>query len=398
MKSYLIAICVAMFVTPVMAFHADIFLTQQNGVLLTGRGSADPGSGGVPQVGTRFHVNDIAGLTPFVDTNPGISAESAGNSFFLSGDYQSLPASRSLGFNLKAFRIESGPAANLFFWNGTGDVAFAPVANMNDRLEVRTVAGSAIATGAAVDVSGFDFTATSSTGVIHSHLVFDFDVDNNSATAASTGIFLTAIEFQMELFGDAAREIARPHYVAWFNGPPGTLKSNSMAAANSFFAANFAELRLFGDVSPLGDDNLPDDLVNDADIDAMLSSVRGNSSDLLFDLDSNELIGTGDVATLFEVLGTQYGDANLDGSVNSLDLGIWQTNYGSFGGWSKGDFDGNGKVDGRDFLVWQRHAGFLEGPLANSHAIPEPSTVRLVIFVVLLSLAKTRRGKAILLN
>lgn len=319
--------------SPAMAFHADIFLTQQNGVLLTGRGSADPGSGGIPQVGARFHVNDIAGLTPFVDTNPGISAESSGDSFFLSGDYQPLPASRSLSFNLKAFRIENGPAANLFFWNGTGDVAFAPVANMNDRLEVRTVAGSAIAAGAAVDVSGFDFTATSPTGAIHSHLVFDFDVDNNSATAASTGIFLTAIEFQMDLVGDSAREIARPHYVAWFNGPPGTLKTNAMAAANSYFAANFAELRLFGDVSPLSDDNLPDDLVNDVDIDAILNAVCGNSSDLLFDLDNDGLVDASDVSTLFEVLSTEYGDANLDGSVNGLDRSRHLANELRFSWW-----------------------------------------------------------------
>lgn len=382
MKSYLTAICVAMCVTPAMAFHADIFLARQDGALLTGRGSADPGSGGVPQVETRFHVNDITGLTPFVDTNPGIRAESAGDSFFSSGVYQPLPASRLLGFNLKAFRVENGPAANLFYWNGTGDVLFAPVTNVNDRLEVRTGAGSAIATGTALEVSGFDFAATSSTGSIHSHLVFDFDVDNNSTTAASTGIFLTAIEFQMDLVGDSAREIARPHYVAWFNGPPGTLKSNAMSAANNYFTNNFAEVRLFGDASPLGEDSLPDDLVNDADIDAILAAVRGNSSASLFDLNSDELVDASDISTLFDLLGTEYGDTNLDGSVNALDLGIWQANYGLPGGWAKGDFDGSGNVDGRDFLVWQRHAGFGENSTSIT-AIPEPASATTIGVAIL---------------
>lgn len=393
MSNRLISVVLIAISSPAMAFHADIFLTQQNGVLLTGRGAADPGSGGVPQVGTRFHVNDIAGLAPFVDSNPGLSAESAGNSFFLSGAYQPLPASRNLRFNLKAFRLENGPAANLFYWNGSGAVSFDPVTNLNDRLEVRSGIGSAIATGAAVDVSGFDFTATDPTGAIHSHLVFDFDVDNSPATVPSTGMFLAAFEFQMNLVGDAAREIARPHYVAWFNGPPGTLKTSSMAAANNYFAANFAELRLFGDVSPLGDDDLPDDLVDDSDIDAILSAVHVTSNDPLFDLNGDELVNAGDVSTLFEVLGTQYGDANLDGSVNSLDLGIWQTNYGSFGGWSKGDFDGSGEVDGRDFLIWQRYVGFTAVPLANAHAVPEPSTERILMFLVVVSLAKARRRK-----
>jgi hypothetical protein len=393
MKTRLLTILLVVTTAPAMAFHADIFLVQQNGALLTGRGSADPGSGGNPQVGTRFHVNDIAGLVPFVDSNPGISAENAGHSFFLSSDYQPLPGSRNVGFNLKAFRVQNRPAANLFYWSGTADVAFQPVTNLNDRLEVRTGAGSAIATGAALDVIGFDFTATSPTGAIHSHLNFDFDVDNNSATAASTGIFLAGLEFYMNLVGDAAREIARPHYVAWFNGPPGTLKSSAMAAANNYFAANFAELRLFGDVSPLGDDSLPDDLVDDADIDAMLSAVRGNSSDLLFDLNNDEVIDGGDVSTLFGVLGTEYGDANLDGSVNGADLAIWQQNYGSSGGWAMGDFDGSGKVDGRDFLVWQQHVGFTAVVMANAHAVPEPSPIKMVGFLVAMSLAKARSRK-----
>jgi hypothetical protein len=391
MKIQYIAIVIAMFATPAMAFHADIFLTQQNGTLLTGRGSADPGSGGVPQVGTRFHVNDIAGLTPFVDVNPGFSAEEVGDLFFEGGDYQPLPGNRNVGFEIRAFRVENGPAANLFYWNGIGDVVFQPVTNSNDLLEVRTGAGSAIATGAANDVTGFDFTSTDSIGFIHSHLVFDFDVDNSTATAASTGIFFTAFEFSMDLTGDGAHEIARPHYVAWFNGPPGTLKTNSMAAANSYFTANFAELRLFGDVSPLGDDSLPDDLVDVADIDALLGAVRGNSSDLLFDLNNDELIGAGDVSTLFGILGTQYGDANLDGVVNAADLTTWQANYGSVGGWAKGDFDGSGKVDGRDFLIWQRHAGF-GGSLVAVNAVPEPSSILLAVSFVFTVGTISRQG------
>lgn len=365
--------------SPVLAFHADIFLVQQDGALLTGRGAADPGSGGEPQVGTRFHVNDIAGFVPFVDMNPGVSAAGAGESFFLSGEYQPLPGSRNLGFNVKAFRIQNGPAANLFYWDGSGEVAFEPVTNPHDHLEVRLGIGSAIATGAAEDVLGFDFTATSPLGVIHSHLTFDFDVDNNSGTAASTGIFLTALEFSMDLVGDATREMARPHYVAWFNGPPGALKSSAMAAANLFLTDHFADLRLFGDVSPRGEDELPDDLVNAADIDALLGAVNSGTTDLLFDLNNDTLVDSSDTETLFDLLGTQYGDANLDGLVNGDDLHIWQTNYGNAGGWSEGNFNGDGMVNGRDFLIWQRHFGFGMDSVIGIRAIPEPTSTTILL-------------------
>jgi hypothetical protein len=395
-----IALILSLTASQAMAFHADFFLVQQSGSLLTGRGANDPGQSGLPGVGVRYHVNEIAGLAPFVDVNPGFRAEANSNSFFaLNPEYQPLPANRSVSFNMRAFRVAQGPAANLFYWDGMDEVDFLPVVNPNDFLNVRSSVGSVIAAGTPVDVSGFEFTATDSTGFIHDHLVFDFDVDNNAATPASTGVFLASFEFQMDLDGNGSREIARPHYVAWFNGPPGTLKTSAIAATNNYFAANFAELRLFGDVSPLGDDDLPDDLVDVADIDAMLSAERSGSNDLLFDLNNDEGVDGGDVSTLFGVLGTQYGDANLDGSVDGSDLSLWQANYGSVGGWAEGDFDGSGKVDGRDFLIWQRHAGFEVEPLTGVHAIPEPSSLAAVAITVAMSLAKARRrqGKTFLL-
>jgi hypothetical protein len=394
MKNSIIIIALILSLTALQAkaFHADFFLVQQSGSLLTGRGANDPGQNGNSGVGLRYHVNEILGLAPFVDVNPGFRAEANSHTFFANyPEYQPLPTNRSVSFNMRAFRVAQGPAANLFYWDGMEEVDFQPVVNPNDFLNVRSSVGSVIAAGTAADVSGFEFTATDSTGFIHDHLVFDFDVDNNAATPASTGVFLASFEYQMDLDGNGSREIARPHYVAWFNGPPGTLKTNSMAAANSYFAANFAELRLFGDVCPLGDDSLPDDLVNVADIDALLGAVRGNSSDYLFDLNNDELIAAGDVSTLFGILGTQYGDANLDGVVNAADLATWQANYGSVGGWANGDFDGSGKVDGRDFLIWQRYAGIGES-LVAVNAVPEPSSILLAVSFVFTVGTISRQG------
>ncbi|TWU25949.1 hypothetical protein [Bythopirellula polymerisocia] len=373
----LLMLNVLLAVSTARAFHADIFLTQKSGILITGRGASDPGQSGTPGPGIRYHVNEIAGLAPFVDLNPGLSAEDSGDSFYLgNSEYQPLPGNRSVGFDLKAFRIEDGPAANLFYWDGTDSVSFSPVANPHDFLEVRSSAnGSAIATGVAEDVAGYDFTATVTTGFIHSHLIFDFDLDNSPVTPASTGVFLAGFEFNIDLTGDSEREIARPHYLALYNGPPGTVKTASMAAVNTYLDENFSQLRLLGDVSPLDTDNLPDDKVDAADIDALLAAIATQSSDPLFDLDGNYFVNAHDVDTLFDLLGTQYGDANLDGNVDGTDLGIWQANYGTSAGWAGGDFDGSVTVDGRDFLLWQRHYGNAAGMLASPLTIPEPTTI-----------------------
>ena len=77
------------------------------------------------------------------------------------------------------------------------------------------------------------------------------------------------------------------------------------------------------------------------------------------------------------------GDFDLNGTVDSLDLAIWQENYGSSSGvgFTDGDADGNDIVDARDFLHWQRNA---TPPALIAIRLPEPSgTVLTVGFVVL---------------
>jgi hypothetical protein len=224
-------------------------------------------------------------------------------------------------------------------------------------------------------------------------LTFDFDVDNNAGTPASTGIFLTAFEFNMDLAGDGMREVARPHYVAWFNGPPGSLKTNAMAATNVFLADQFAELRLFGDVSPLGEDELPNDLVDAADLDALLAAVGEGNTDPLFDLNGDAVVSADDVTTLFGILDTQYGDANLDGHVDDLDLAIWQANYGTNVGWSGSNFDGDADVDGRDFLVWQRNFGFGADLAAIVNGVPEPAAMRLLLLAASILASRRAQGR-----
>jgi len=78
---------------------------------------------------------------------------------------------------------------------------------------------------------------------------------------------------------------------------------------------------------------------------------------------------------------TQFSaaDFNEDGNVDSIDLAIWETGFGTATGGSHmgGDADEDGDVDGKDFLIWQREFG-SPGPLSSFRQIPEPSSLLLV--------------------
>ena len=76
---------------------------------------------------------------------------------------------------------------------------------------------------------------------------------------------------------------------------------------------------------------------------------------------------------IHDVLGTQFGDANLDGVVDTTDLGIWQNHrFRTCKGWHSGDFNGDGVVDGSDFNIWSEHRFNVAGaPVAQDPRIPQ---------------------------
>jgi hypothetical protein len=94
---------------------------------------------------------------------------------------------------------------------------------------------------------------------------------------------------------------------------------------------------------------------------------------------------------------TRYGDANLSGNVNSDDLNILFTHYGTSGKlWHQGDFNYDGSVNSDDYNLLAGNFGlvasFPAGPTPGdwallASAVPEPSTTLVMTFLgaVLLS-------------
>jgi hypothetical protein len=111
------------------------------------------------------------------------------------------------------------------------------------------------------------------------------------------------------------------------------------------------------------------------------------NGDLTLDISTSNT--SSDLRILVEdVLGTFFGDANLDGSVTGADLGLLDAGFGQAGGWVNGDFNGDGVVTGADLGLLDANFGL--GPVTVSASevaaleafkaglVPEPGTLALL--------------------
>jgi hypothetical protein len=131
--------------------------------------------------------------------------------------------------------------------------------------------------------------------------------------------------------------------------------------ANGWFAAAATPgtVHFFGNV--LGD-LTGDQVVSANDINVLFDAVHADSTVSYLDLDGSNSVDEADVTFLvMSVLGTNFGDANLDGHVDGSDFNAWNQNrlQGCNKSWPDGDFTGDGVTDGSDFNLWyaNRFAG-----------------------------------------
>jgi len=167
---WMTAAAAALIVTPLAMAdgeHADILVGAQNGKIVTlGEEPAE-----------NFFLSQVFESempdTYFTD-DPGFNNDESDD--FPAG-ITTLTPDTALNFNIKAVTpIGGGSAANLFFWDGTGSAAFAPVSD-GTTLTVSKATGpstsdTAVADGGSSDVSGFTIDTTSSTGKLHKHIDF----------------------------------------------------------------------------------------------------------------------------------------------------------------------------------------------------------------------------------
>ncbi len=72
------------------------------------------------------------------------------------------------------------------------------------------------------------------------------------------------------------------------------------------------------------------------------------------------------------------GDANLDATVDVLDLSLLATNYGSAGNWSQGDYNGDGVIDVLDLSILATNYG-SSVTSSSATTVPEPASIALLL-------------------
>ena len=126
------------------------------------------------------------------------------------------------------------------------------------------------------------------------------------------------------------------------------------------------------------------------DINALFGVIRGDGTDLWYDLTADGLVNSGDTDKLIrQILGREYGDANLDGRVDGLDYVEWSLHYQMTGlGWEEGDFNGDTIADGLDYNVWSM---YYQGAEAAGVPVPEPAALVLLPAGALALLVRRRQ-------
>ncbi len=125
--------------------------------------------------------------------------------------------------------------------------------------------------------------------------------------------------------------------------------------------------------------NIPGDLTGDGDvtsedIDALFSAINAGLTESRYDLDGSGTVDSDDVTYLVEtILGTWFGDANLNGRVDAQDLNAVGVNWRNDSTlWAGGDFTGDGSTNAADLnalaLNWLN--GVIQGAPAASQRVP----------------------------
>ena len=129
------------------------------------------------------------------------------------------------------------------------------------------------------------------------------------------------------------------------------------------------------------------------DIDMLtVASAQGDAS---FDLTGDGITNSADVSFwAIDLKNTWIGDANVDGEFNSSDFvavftaGLFETNQSAV--WSTGDWNGDGLFNSSDFVAAFTDGGFEIGPRSGVAAVPEPSSL-VLLMLGSLSVLRVRR-------
>ena len=153
--------------------------------------------------------------------------------------------------------------------------------------------------------------------------------------------------------------------------------------------------------SPFGCDFNEDTVCDLADLGNLTVVVAQGVNDLKFDMDKDRIVDHEDVDEWLQVAAMRngfassylYGDANLDGVVNSSDLMSLGINWQQMDrqGWFHADFNSDGRTDAQDLNSIGRN---WQSSVPRASPVPEPALVLLQLPAILFLISLARRHGA----
>ena len=170
------------------------------------------------------------------------------------------------------------------------------------------------------------------------------------------------------------------------------LQTHTSGAGGRLYQLNF-EMSSGGEPGDFNNDGMLDS----ADINDLSDQVRNNGTGSEYDLNNDGSVDSADrTVWVNDLKNTWYGDADLDGEFNSTDFvvvfqgGLFETDSPAV--WELGDWDGDGLFNSSDFVIAFQDGGFEMGARnAAANVVPEPSSVLLLAFGLLIGALMRRR-------
>lgn len=190
-------------------------------------------------------------------------------------------------------------------------------------------------------------------------------------------------------------EVVAESFSGWIQGENEIVLAVRNPFEENAPAGGFAfRLDFFGSSEPGDFDG--NGIVDATDIDLLIAAIRGDQSPA-FDLNSDGAVNGADLDVMVrDVVGTWYGDANLDGEFNSSDLvTVFSAGkYESFvdASWAEGDWNGDQVFNSGDLVTAFSDGGYEQGPRAGVAAVPEPASAWMVLTGLVLLAGYRKRG------
>ncbi|MCA9217450.1 MAG: hypothetical protein KDB27_30490 [Planctomycetales bacterium] len=189
---------------------------------------------------------------------------------------------------------------------------------------------------------------------------------------------------------DLAQDIMSPALDADFGEP--FLSNTTVQAMRDIGFDVVASFPFVGDIDGNG-------FIEITDVDALAKLIAVRSANVIYDLDNDGTVSSSDRETLVrDILGTDYGDANLDGLFNSSDLVLvsqaaeYRDDIEGNSTWRTGDWDGDLEFDSGDLLIAFKTGRYEQG---QALLVPEPNFAVALAFISIARFHRLRQRDSV---